>query len=208
MDETTAESLRKLGELTLRFAQVNRVTRFPDGVTPESDTDHTVMLGLIACAYAAKDAKHLDIGKIAQFALVHDLIEAYAGDTDTFGMHADPKKKHDKEEREAAALARLEKECGTTLPWITETIHEYESLSSPEARFVKSMDKTLPKVTHSFNDLVCLPNQEAFNAHCDYQLETLKETYGKDQPAALAFYEYMVRKINSIFAQRVPEKVS
>ena len=30
------------------------------------------------------------------------------------------------------------------LPWIAATVHEYEAQTSPEARFVKSVDKLLP----------------------------------------------------------------
>jgi hypothetical protein len=46
---------------------------------PESDTDHTVMLALIACALAPIVDARLDVGLVAQYALVHDLVEAYAG---------------------------------------------------------------------------------------------------------------------------------
>ncbi len=201
MDETTGESLRKLGELTLKLGEVNRATRFPDGVRLESDTDHTVMLGLVACAYAAKDAPHLDLGKIAQFSLVHDLIEAYAGDTDTFGMHKDEDKKRAKEEREANAMRRIEEEFDT-LPWLSTTIHEYESLSTPEARFVKTMDKTLPKVTHSFNNAICRDNLEDFTEHCVRQVDTISKTYAKDQPEALAFYAFMKKKVEGIMVAR------
>jgi 5'-deoxynucleotidase YfbR-like HD superfamily hydrolase len=41
------------------------------------------MLGLIACAFAAAHLPDLDVGLIAQYALVHDLVEVYAGDTPT-----------------------------------------------------------------------------------------------------------------------------
>ena len=40
----------RLADLILRFGRVNRATYHPDGERPESDTDHTVMLGILACA--------------------------------------------------------------------------------------------------------------------------------------------------------------
>ncbi len=44
-----ADSMVGLARLSLTFGQDNRITYHPDGKTPESDTDHTVMLGIIAC---------------------------------------------------------------------------------------------------------------------------------------------------------------
>jgi len=78
----------RLGQLALAFGRVNRITRHEDGTTPESDTDHTVMLGLIACALAERWYPHLDRGLVAQYALVHDLVEVYAGDTPTLAIDA------------------------------------------------------------------------------------------------------------------------
>ena len=77
----TADAVIALGRLALRFGRVDRITYHDDGVTAESDTDHTVMLGLIACAFAAAHLPDLDVGLIAEFAPVHDLVEVYAGDT-------------------------------------------------------------------------------------------------------------------------------
>jgi putative hydrolase of HD superfamily len=117
-------------EVPLRFA-ANRL---------ENDAEHSWSLALMACALAPHVDPKLDIGKVCQFAVVHDLVEVYAGDTSNF---ADQAKKDTKEKREKQALKKLQKKL-LDLPWITETIEEYESQSSDEARFVKSVDKILP----------------------------------------------------------------
>lgn len=138
-----------LGELILKFAQVDRVTYFPDGKTRESDTDHTVMLGVVACSLAAKFYPSLDLGKIAQYAFVHDLLEAYAGDTPSFNITPEAKAAKDTKEKEA--LSMLQGEFGA-LPWIVETIERYEALDDSEARFIKTLDKCMPKITHILNN--------------------------------------------------------
>jgi 5'-deoxynucleotidase YfbR-like HD superfamily hydrolase len=140
----------RLATLVLRFGRVNRSTFHPDGVTPESDTDHTVMLALIACAFAERHAPNCDVGRVAQFALVHDLVEVYAGDTPTLALMTDADRQG-KKDREAAALARIEAEFGAAFPWLVDTMHQYESLATPEARLVKAMDKAMPKITHLLN---------------------------------------------------------
>lgn len=144
------QGLVDIGELILRFAKVNRVTFHEDGVTKESDTDHTTMLSVCACAVAQKLYPNtLDLGLVAQFAVVHDLVEAYAGDTDSFGI--DEKGKIDKDERERESLVLIKGKFDDVYPWISEMIERYESLDTKEARFVKTLDKAMPKITHMLN---------------------------------------------------------
>ncbi|MCB9812517.1 HD domain-containing protein [Candidatus Nomurabacteria bacterium] len=145
-----AKDVVAVGKLVLAFARVERMTFHEDGVTPESDTDHTVMLSVCACALAKKWYPKLDVGLIAQLAIVHDLVEAYAGDTDSFAPSVSDREI--KAEREAAALKRLEAEFGEGLSWIPATIKQFEVLDTPEARFVKTVDKVMPKITHLLNE--------------------------------------------------------
>src|SRR3954468_11904498 len=95
-----------LARLVLDFGRVDRITYHPDGVTPESDTDHTVMLALIGCALAERHFPELDRGRIAMHALAHDLPEVYAGDTPT--LHAPSAElRQAKRDREDAAFWRI-----------------------------------------------------------------------------------------------------
>ncbi len=192
LEPSSVKALMDLANLSLAFGRVDRVTCHPDGMTPESDTDHTVMLGLVACAFAERFVPELDRGLVAQFALVHDLVETYAGDTPT--AHIMTAADHaGKEEREAAALARIRAEFDTELPWIGETIDAYESLATPEARFVKVMDKTLPKMVNIFNDGVTFRRQgndrTSGQAFLDHQHAKIREGYGSDQAAAMTLLE-------------------
>lgn len=186
MRDHDVDAVIRLGELAAQYATVHRVTYLPDGVTPESDTDHTVMVGLIACAVASAFDSKLDVGLVAQFALVHDLVEAYAGDTNTFGGLSEHLSA-EKEEREAAALKRIEAEFCDTLPWVAETIRAYESLATPEARFVKTLDKIMPKITRLLNKRHTT-DAHAFDEHCRAQFEKIKSTYGYDQRVGLELY--------------------
>lgn len=142
-----AEAVIDLGRLALAFGRIDRTACFhPDGVTRESDTDHTVMLGWIAPALAARCFPQLDVGLVAQFALVHDMPEVYAGDTSTLRITSEGQRA--KAEREATATARLRGEFGDRLPWVPFTVGLYEEQVLPEARFVRGLDKCLPKIVH------------------------------------------------------------
>lgn len=167
-----ADKLIDLARLSLLFGRTERATFHEDGKRPETDTDHTVMLGLAACALA-KEVGGLDVGLVAQFAFVHDLVEAYAGDTPTLRMPTDAAKAG-KKAREQAAFERIMREFGLTLPWIDRTIAAYERQVQPEARFVRALDKVLPKLTHILNGCVTPKAQGATAAE-------LRERYAEQE---------------------------
>jgi len=186
------QAIIDLGKLVLTFGTVNRVTCHPDGVTPESDTDHTVMLGLVACAFAERFVPELDRGRIAEFALVHDFVEVYAGDTPTARILSDADHTS-KEEREAEALKRIRAEFDAELPWLGETIDAYERRDTPEARFIKVVDKALPKITNALNKGATFLKQghdaKSADEFLKHQQDKIRAGYGSDQPAAMALLE-------------------
>lgn len=140
--------LLALTSLSLAFGRVNRATFHPDGCTPESDTDHTVMLALVAPALAARMRPDLSPERIAAFAVVHDLLEVKTGDVNTIGLSADGHAA--KRAKERAALEQLRVELAA-FPWIVATLDAYEAQAALEARWVRYVDKVLPKLTHALN---------------------------------------------------------
>jgi len=144
-DEIDIELIMSLGEIALDLGKVNRATFHQDGATPESDTTHTVMLGLIVMELAPYVG--VDAGSAAQYAIVHDLVEAIAGDTNTF----DPTEKtvHLKKLREAEAFNQLREQFRGT--HMIALLNAYEAQLAPGARLVRFVDKMLPKITHALN---------------------------------------------------------
>jgi 5'-deoxynucleotidase YfbR-like HD superfamily hydrolase len=141
------ESIIELGALALRFGRIDRTACYhADRVTPESDADHTIMLGWLACPLAALWYPDLNPGLVAQFALIHDAPEVYAGDTPTLRLTAEVAAT--KAEAEQEAIRRLDTQFLPTLPYFTHMIGAYESQVLPEARFVRALDKILPKIVH------------------------------------------------------------
>lgn len=180
-----SSGLLDIAKLALRFAKVNRVTMHEDGSRYESDTDHTVMLSLCACALASALYKdRLDIGKVAQFAIVHDLVEAYSGDTNTINISKE--ERLEKEEKEQAALDRIRNEFSQTYPWIHVTIEDYERRDTPEARFVKTLDKAVSKITNTLNKGAAVKKlgttYEEIKMHFKVQLDEYSGKYGNEFP--------------------------
>lgn len=191
------QGLIDIGRLIMRFAKVNRVTLHEDGVTPESDTDHTVMLSVCACALAERLYPNLDLGKVAQFAIIHDLVEVYAGDTNSFNLTDEGRKEKDRREEESLEI--IKKEFDYIYPWIGNTIVEYESLVSDEAQFVKMVDKIMTKLTHRINTGAYLikegKTKEETMRHYETQTKGLEEKYGKKFPEVISILKQLTFEI-------------
>jgi len=186
-----------LGRMSLDFGRVDRITYHPDGITAESDTDHTVMLGLLACSLADTYFPLLNVGMVAQYALVHDLVEVYAGDTNTLRMPtADAKAA--KKRREDDAYRKIADRFCAVLPWLPDLIAEYEDQASDEARFVRALDKLLPKITHILNGSVTIHEQgmsaEELAERYRVQIGEL-QAYASDFPALFELRAELVARV-------------
>lgn len=126
-------------DLLLQFQSIHRITHIPKSYDQENDTEHSYNLAMTAW-FLAQYFPHLDRDTIIRFALVHDLVEVHAGDT---YVYADAATLATKQEREHEALQKLERDW-PDFPDLTQTIKEYETRASEEAKFVYALDKIMP----------------------------------------------------------------
>jgi len=178
----------EVAKLTLALGLVSRATLHEDGVTPESDTTHTTMLGILGVALANRFPEMgLDPGLIAQFALVHDFPEAICGDTNSLGITAEAKLA--KACREAEAYVQLQDRLSGFFS-IEVLMDNYHKQQLPEAKFVRVLDKVLPKLTHTLNEGAALPalgvSPESLRQKHDAQIQALCAEYPDMQPPLLA----------------------
>jgi 5'-deoxynucleotidase YfbR-like HD superfamily hydrolase len=188
------DALIDLGAFIFEFARIMRATHMDAEGTPESDTTHTVMLSVMACAVAAKFHPEYDLGKIAHYALVHDLVEVYAGDVITINYTDVDRHRKSQDEREA--LQKIKERFAGNFDWIYETIEAYEKLADPEARFVKSLDKSMPgiaqRLTSSKTINETFDDPEAFEASMHAISKDMADTYGHDQPHAITLRKKII----------------
>lgn len=122
------------------FSGVDRIPRRKNG-DRETDVEHSFLLATLAPNLARILYPNLDIDRIRHYSLVHDMIEIEVGDVATFNLS--PDEQAEKERREQIALKKLLKE----LPLLeAEALASYERQDTPEARFVRLVDKLLPAV--------------------------------------------------------------
>lgn len=129
--------------LILPLHQIKRDIPLPIGERRwENDAEHSWSTAILACSLAPEIDPTLDVGKVCQFAVAHDLLEAYADDTSPFGSK---EKLLSKAQREAAALESIAKEYAH-FSWIIQTVKAYERKDTNEALFVSAIDKYVPAV--------------------------------------------------------------
>lgn len=163
-----------IAELANRYADVLRSTMLADH-SFEPDAIHALHLAALAVPYARAHYPELDAHKVALYCLIHDLPEAYVGDTPTFNIS--DAKLEAKRQAEAEALATFQRDYGDEWPELVRLVHDYEDLVDDEAAFVKSMDKNDPGYTHFRNNAHALKTQhnmksaKQFKAQADSNIE-------------------------------------
>lgn len=126
-----------LNELRL----VERVVRVNGSDRWENDQEHSYNLAMLAWYICESQNLSLDREKVFRYALAHDLVEVYAGDT--YLYTEDKALLESKVERERVAALRLEKEF-PELPELHAAIQGYVTREDRESRFVYALDKIEP----------------------------------------------------------------
>lgn len=137
---TPSEVALVLGEISERFSRVYRGPRYADN-KPESDVEHSFMLGMIAPEIAHLYFPQLNPYLVGEYSKVHDLVEVKTGDVITFSLTEE--QLAEKEANEQRALEELLDELP---PYTSSLLREYEKQETPEARFVRAVDKLMPFV--------------------------------------------------------------
>lgn len=141
------QNLEQFMRLLHKVQNVKRVARIPDEAEYRNTAEHTFELALLSWYIASVNKLDLDHGKILKYALAHDLIEGYAGDTPAHDVKAQKLKAA----KEAAALARIEEEF-SEFPDLLAIIHAYEARADAESRFVYATDKLVDPLNASMEE--------------------------------------------------------
>jgi putative hydrolase of HD superfamily len=140
LDPRLGAQLRFLIEAD-RLKNVVRANRIADASRRENTAEHSWHLALFAVVLAEYATGPVDIGRVIEMLLIHDLVEIECGDTPLF----DTVNVALQAEREAAAalvvFGHLPDDQGKRLHglWI-----EFEAARSVDARFAKALDRFQP----------------------------------------------------------------
>jgi len=145
--ESLAARVRFLVELDA-LKRVHRRSLLVDASRPENSAEHSWHLALFALLLAPHAAEDVDVTRVVEMLLVHDVVEIDAGDVlvyDTAAMA-------DKARAEAAAADRI---FGLLPDAEADRLRalweEYEERATPEARFAFAVDRLQPVLLNALS---------------------------------------------------------
>ena len=169
------EELRRRLEFFLetdKMKYVIRRTPVGDVSRQENDAEHSFSLALLAMVLADYADVEVNIDRVIRMALVHDLIEIYAGDTYVYDKVA----METKASREDAAAEKL----FGMLP--TEQGREYEELwrefdaeETPDARFAACLDHFQPLLMNYYTNGVSWLRHNVAVSQVIHRMQIIRE---------------------------------
>lgn len=139
MKKPDIHRLLDLQRLLLAFGSIERTIDLPSRTRLENDVEHSYSLAMAAW-FLSFYFPELDRDRLIRYALAHDLVELYAGDT---FFITDDKQSKTKKDLEQAAFDKLQKEW-PDFSDLLETIATYEQHKDREAKFIYALDKIMP----------------------------------------------------------------
>lgn len=175
-------SLERLQVHTNELALLKRRHNIAGYDDKEDDIAHSYAVAMWAWQLNDNLEVGLDNEKILRYALIHDFVEVYAGDVNSF---ASPDVRAQKQRDEELALDRLRAEYADSPSFIS-AIEAYERRSDEEAQFVWSCDK-----------MQALLQGQLDHWRCYYELKITDEQFAakmrenrpRIHPALLDFYD-------------------
>jgi 5'-deoxynucleotidase YfbR-like HD superfamily hydrolase len=126
-----------LQQMVLDLAAIDRNHMHVGRERHENDVEHSFMVGLLCWFICERHKLNLDQAKVLKYAMAHDFVERYAGDTNTYASINDRQRKI---ELEQAALKKLSYEF-SDFEDLVEIMQAYEARADDEALFVWTVDK-------------------------------------------------------------------
>ncbi len=152
-----------------KFKTCERTCRTTDTTRAESDAEHSWHLATFLLLLE-DELPEADFPKVLKLALIHDLPEIYAGDTNPYRSDLT-----NKEANEKAAADKLFNMLPSTLKLkFKQLFEEYLNQTTIEARLVKSADKLMPLIQN-----LCTNNEYSSYRKLEVDYQEAKEYLDK-----------------------------
>lgn len=125
-----------------KMKSVYRRTILIDKTRRESDAEHSWHFALMAMLLAEyADPEKFDCARVIRMALVHDLIEIYAGDTFAYDVQGNQDKRQRETEAADKLFALLPEDQAAEIRALWE---EFDAMETPDAQYAAAIDRLQP----------------------------------------------------------------
>lgn len=119
----------------------------------ESVAEHTWRMSLMVVLLEPYLDQEIDVARTLKMVIVHDLVEAEAGDVPAFNINS-IELKEAKQQKELQAIENLRKTLGNGIgQHVYELWHEFEEKATYEARVANALDKLEVQLQHNHADM-------------------------------------------------------
>ncbi|MDX8342477.1 HD domain-containing protein [Rossellomorea sp. YZS02] len=120
----------------------------------ESVAEHTWRVSLMAMLMESYLTQNVDLARLLKMIIIHDLVEAEAGDIPAFDTMNDPAAKEQKAFNERKSIERIKDMLGNALgEELYELWHEFEEKETYEAKVANALDKLEAQIQHNEADI-------------------------------------------------------
>jgi len=135
--------LRKILEFQQLMKDFNSVYRDLGSIhkngQADNDVEHSYRVAMLCWMIAEEYKLKLDLNRVIKYALVHDLVEVYAGDLSIYANY----EQKDKEKREHSSFLKLKKKFSNQKE-MWKLLGVYEKRKDNESKFVYVIEKLEP----------------------------------------------------------------
>ncbi len=137
----------------------------------EDDAEHSWHFALMAFVLSEYASESVDINRVIKMALVHDLVEIYAGDTYAYDIENN-KSKAEREKASADKLfSILPEEQGKEIRNLWE---EFDAEQTPDACFAAAIDRLQPMLNNYYTDGQSWKNHKVASASVYKRMEPIR----------------------------------
>lgn len=129
--------LARLQQVVVGLSSIDRAHYRPQTDRHENVAEHSLSIATLAWFLHQWVSSETDLEAVLKFAIIHDFVEVYAGDVNTF---ASPAARMQKEVKEYESLQRIASEF-EAFPDMIISMRSYQEMECSEARFVWTADK-------------------------------------------------------------------
>lgn len=134
-----------------KMKQVLRATLVMDKSRYENDAEHSwhfALMTMLLYEYAGH-RDDVNLFRVLKMALVHDLIEVYAGDTPAYDVAGNETKADREKEAADRLFALLPEDQGAEVRALWE---EFDAMETPDSRYASAIDRLQPFIANAMTD--------------------------------------------------------
>ena len=132
-----------------KMTDVMRQTLLINKSRQENDAEHSWHIAVMAMLFSEYAIEPVNIGRVVQMCVVHDIVEIEAGDTFAYDAQGNVDKAEREKEAADKLFAKLPADQGKM---IRELWEEFEAYETPEAKYAHTLDNFQPIMLNDATD--------------------------------------------------------